>query len=88
MNAALNVTPEISADERIAQALLAKGRLKEADHSRALRLQIESGGALCGLLVRLGMVSERDMAEASSEVLNLPLVFSKDCPESPPENTI
>jgi len=86
VNAALNDTPEASADERIAQVLLAKGRLKEADHSRALRLQTESGGALSGLLVRLGMVSERDMAEAGSEVFGLPLLFSKDCPESPPEN--
>ncbi len=86
MNAALNDNPEASADERIAQVLLAKGRLKEADHGRALRLQTESGGALSGLLVRLGMVSERDMAEASSEVFGLPLLFSKDCPESPPEN--
>jgi len=49
-------------------------------------LQTESGGALSGLLVRLGMVSERDMAEASSEVLNLPLLFSKDCPDTAPEN--
>ena len=86
MNAALNETPEASADERIAQVLVAKGRLKEADHSRALRLQTESGGALSGLLVRLGMVSERDMAEASSEVFNLPLLFSKDCPDVAPEN--
>ena len=86
MNAALNDNPEATAEERIAQVLLAKGRLKEADHGRALRLQTESGGALSGLLVRLGMVSERDMAEASSEVFGLPLVYSKDCPESPPEN--
>ena len=55
MNAALNDNPEATAEERIAQVLLAKGRLKEADHGRALRLQTESGGALSGLLVRLGM---------------------------------
>ena len=79
MNAALNDNPEATAEERIAQVLLAKGRLKEADHSRALRLQTESGGSLSGLLVRLGMVSERDMAEASSEVFHLPLLYSKDC---------
>jgi general secretion pathway protein E len=86
VNAALNEPQETSADERIANALLARGRLKEADHQRAIRLQNESGGGLTSLLVRLGMVSERDMAEASSEVLQLPLVLSKDCPDTPPEN--
>lgn len=86
MNAALNDTQEPSADQRIAAVLLTRGRLKESDHSRALRLQTESGGSLTGLLVRLGMVSERDMAEASSEVFDLPLLYSKDCPETPPEN--
>src|SRR5688500_4321619 len=32
------------------------------------------------------MVSERDMAEAGSEVLGLPLVLARDCPEAPPES--
>ncbi|HMB42644.1 MAG TPA: type II secretion system ATPase GspE [Luteimonas sp.] len=86
MNAALNETSADSADARIAQALLARGRLKDVDLARAQRLQVEAGGSVAALLVRLGMVSERDMAEAASEVLGLPLVLSKECPEGPPEN--
>jgi general secretion pathway protein E len=85
LNAALNDPAADSPDLRIAQALLARGRLKEADLSRAQRLQAEAGGSLSALLVRLGLVSERDMAEAASEVLDLPLLLSKDCPEAPPE---
>ncbi len=71
-------------DLRIAEALLARGRLKEADLGRARKLHGESGGSLASLLVRIGLVSERDMAEATAEVMGLPLVSSKDCPDSPP----
>jgi len=84
VNAALNEPATDTADQRIAQALQARGRLKDTDLARALRLQADAGGTLAGLLVRLGMVSERDMAEATSEVLGLPLVLSKDCPDGPP----
>ncbi len=64
----MNETME-NADNRIAAALSARGRLKEADLGRAQRLQAEAGGSLSALLVRLGLVSERDMAEKSCEVL-------------------
>ena len=73
-------------EERIAAALLGRGRLKDNDLARAMRLQADSGGSLSTLLVRLGLVSERDMAEAASEVLELPLLSAKDCPDAPPEN--
>jgi general secretion pathway protein E len=86
VNAALNETPAESPDLRIAQALQARGRLKDVDLARAQRLQADAGGSLTGLLLRLGMVSERDMAESTSEVLGLPLVLAKDCPEAPPAN--
>ncbi|MBW3550468.1 MAG: type II secretion system ATPase GspE [Proteobacteria bacterium] len=69
----------------IVDALLAKGRLKEPDLVRARRLQEETGGSLLGLLARLGLVSERDHAEAVAAVLDLPLVTTKDAPEMPPE---
>jgi general secretion pathway protein E len=86
VNAALNDATADSPDARIAQALLARGRLKESDFSRAQRVLAEAGGSLSALLVRLGLVSERDMAEAASEVLGLPLLLAKDCPELPPES--
>ncbi|MGH8084221.1 MAG: type II secretion system ATPase GspE [Lysobacter sp.] len=72
-------------EERIVDALLAKGRLKEADLGRARRLQAETGGSLLALLTRLGLVSERDHAETVAEALDLPLVSAKTMPELPPE---
>jgi len=71
-------TVETGADERVVAALLAKGRLKDADLARARRLQEETGGSLLTLLARLGLVSERDHAETCAEVLDLPLVSIKD----------
>ncbi|HLU13372.1 MAG TPA: type II secretion system ATPase GspE [Arenimonas sp.] len=72
------------ADSLIAAALAERGRLKDADLGRAQRLHAETGGSLVSLLVRLGMVSERDMAETASEVLGLPLLAARDCPDAPP----
>ena len=73
-------------EDRISQQLLTRGRLKEADFGRARRLHEESGGSLVALMTRIGLVSERDVAEASAEVLSLPLVLAKDFPETPPAN--
>jgi general secretion pathway protein E len=78
---------EESLDERICAYLVARGRLKEADLVRARRLHEESGeGNLVPLLTRLGLVSEREMGDALSEVLGVPLVMAKDFPEAPPQN--
>jgi general secretion pathway protein E len=78
-------SPEVL-EERISQQLLTRGRLKEADFGRARRLHEESGGSLIALMTRIGLVSERDVAEAGAEVLGVPLVTAKDFPESPPAN--
>ncbi|WP_420007944.1 type II secretion system ATPase GspE [Xanthomonas sacchari] len=75
-------TPET----RIIAALLAKGRLKDGDLARARQLQRESGGGLLALLARLGLVSERDHAELSAEVLGLPLLDAKQLPATAPES--
>ncbi|WP_440225623.1 type II secretion system ATPase GspE [Dokdonella sp. MW10] len=72
-------------DERICQFLVAGGRLKETDLARGRRLHEEDpSGRLIALLTRLGLVSERDMAEAVSEIMKLPLVGAKEFPEAPP----
>ncbi len=71
--------------DRIVAALIEKGRLKEADLLRAQRLQEETGGELLALIARLGLVSERDHAEACADVLGLPLVAVKELPDLPPE---
>ena len=70
---------------RVVDALLAHRRLKEADLARARQLQDESGLDLLALLGRLGLVSERDHAEACAEVLGLPLLESRELPDPPPE---
>ena len=65
--------------------LVARGRLKDNDLLRARRLHDEAPeGTLTGLLARLGLVSERDLAEAWSEQLAAPFLSAKDAPELPP----
>ncbi len=78
---------EAGAEERMVDALLARGKLKDPDLARARRVQEETGGSLLSLLSRLGLVSERDHAETAAEVLGLPLVSVKELPELPPEAT-
>lgn len=86
MSAAIESTSITTPDERIVEALLARGSLKAADLARARRLQAETGGSLLGLLGRLGLVSERDHAEASAKVLGLPLADIRALPGLPPED--
>ncbi|MEO8672539.1 MAG: type II secretion system ATPase GspE [Tahibacter sp.] len=86
-SAAIPAVSEDSLDERICAFLVRKGRLKEADLSRARRVHEESeGDRLIALLTKLGLVSERDMAESVAELLKLPLLWAKDFPEAPPPN--
>jgi general secretion pathway protein E len=65
--------------------LVARGRLKDSDLGRARRLHEESAeGTLTTLMARLGLVSERDLAEAWAELLQVPLLAARDAPELPP----
>ncbi|MGB5851912.1 MAG: type II secretion system ATPase GspE [Rhodanobacter sp.] len=65
--------------------LVARGRLKDSDLGRARRLHEESTeGTLTTLMARLGLVSERDLAEAWAELLQVPLLAARDAPELPP----
>ena len=80
-------TFEASLEDRISNFLIARGRLKETDLQRARRLHEESpGGDFISLMTRLGLVSERDSAEALSEVLHYPFLSAKECPDAPPAN--
>jgi len=65
--------------------LLDNGRLKSADLKRAQGYQEQHGGDLVTLLVRLGLVSERDVAEAEAGLLDLPLIRTADLPDEAPE---
>ncbi len=81
-------TVPTTADERVAALLLARGRLKDVDLARARKLQEQDGGSLLLLLSKLGLVSERDHAEACGTELGLPLRSGKDVPELPPEEPV
>ncbi|NEX18743.1 type II secretion system ATPase GspE [Thiorhodococcus mannitoliphagus] len=59
------------------------GKLSAADLGRAKHLAQDAGDFLLPMLVRLGLVSERDMADAMAEVLQLPLVIAAAFPEEP-----
>jgi general secretion pathway protein E len=65
--------------------LLENGRLKSADMKRAQNYRVQHGGDLVTLLVRLGLASERDVAEAESELLELPLLRTADLPDEAPD---
>ncbi len=71
-------------EEALGRHLVSSGRMKEADLLRARRLHEESGGSFAALIARLGLASERDIAESCAELLGLPLVLARDCPEQPP----
>ena len=73
--------PDIN--ERIIAYLVERGRLKETDVRKAQRLVDDTGENTLALLIRLGLMSERDAAEAQSELLDVPLLGSKDYPEVP-----
>jgi len=68
-----------------ANDLVRKGKAREAEINRARRLAAQTDDqALPALLMKLGIVSERDVAESLAEVSGLPLVAAADYPESSP----
>ena len=69
--------------KNVGALLLARGRLEPAALARAERAQTETGERLDRVLTRLGLVGERDMAEALSALLGLPLAGREDYPALP-----
>jgi general secretion pathway protein E len=69
--------------DSLAELLVGQGRLDAAGLDRARRLARDQGERLDRVLTKLGVVSERDMAEALAELLGLPLVGAEDYPEAP-----
>jgi general secretion pathway protein E len=59
------------------------GKLSPGDLARATRLSDEAGEPLLPMLVRLGLISERDMAQAMSDVLDVPLAEAAAFPAEP-----
>lgn len=77
---------ESVAEVRVCALLVERGRLKESDLGRARRLHGETPeGTLTALLARLGLVSERDLADTWCELLEVPFMEARQAPELPPE---
>ncbi|HEY2629383.1 MAG TPA: type II secretion system ATPase GspE [Usitatibacter sp.] len=70
--------------KRIGEILMERGKLDPANLERALKLQEgESRDKIGVILLRLGMVSGRDLADALADQLDLPLALATDFPELP-----
>ena len=74
--------PEAGAPN-LGDELLRRGKLDEAGLVRAARLAADSGVSLQVMLARLGLVSERDLAEALAALTGIPLVEAGELPEVP-----
>ncbi|HXP31520.1 MAG TPA: type II secretion system ATPase GspE [Stellaceae bacterium] len=70
-------------ERSLAARLIAGGKLDEPAAERALRLRASSEERLEQILTKLGLVHERDVAEAISSELGLPLVNPADYPDAP-----
>jgi general secretion pathway protein E len=69
---------------RLGERLVAQGRLSPRDVERALLAQAEMGDLFGRVLVKLGLVSESDVARVLSEQLAVPLLAAADYPETLP----
>ena len=74
-----------AADDGVAALLIERGKLNAQGLERARRLRRESGERLEAILTKLGLVTERDLAEALAAHLELSLVAPADLPAAPVE---
>ncbi len=68
----------------LAERLAAEGRLESLQFKRAERVASETGERIDTVLVRLGIVSEAEMADAAAEMLGLARAAAADFPAEPP----
>jgi len=73
----------ISGNSPLCELLLSEDRIKPHELKRSLELQVENGVALGVLLVRLGLVSDRDMATLQQRITDFPLLDEKKIPDVP-----
>ncbi|HEY1629829.1 MAG TPA: type II secretion system ATPase GspE [Rhizomicrobium sp.] len=69
--------------DALAQRLLETGKLAPAGLERAARLSDDSGERLEIVLARLGLASERDIAETLAAILDLPVAALDNYPAAP-----
>jgi general secretion pathway protein E len=74
---------EISFEDQLCQYMIENNRLREEDLIRGKRLFNETlSTSLVPLLVKLGLASERDVANSLSELMNIEIIKEKDYPDS------
>jgi general secretion pathway protein E len=73
--------PEAASDASLAAWLIAEGRLRTPDLERSRRLASSEGLSLAAVLLRLGVITDRDLAEALAGVTGLPLLGPEDYPD-------
>ncbi|MFQ5773838.1 MAG: type II secretion system ATPase GspE [Kiloniellaceae bacterium] len=83
MNLQAVVDDPDSYEQALGEGLIERGKLDRAGFERAKRIRADTGERLSSLLPKLGLVSERDLAEAIAKQLGLPLVSPRDFPETP-----
>ncbi|MDH3994803.1 MAG: type II secretion system ATPase GspE [Gammaproteobacteria bacterium] len=69
--------------KKLGELLVEQGKISERDVERTLLAQAEMGDLFGRVLVKLGLVSEQDVAVALSELLDIPLQLAADYPEEP-----
>lgn len=74
--------------KNIGELLVADGSLKRSDLERALLVNNNRQQGLGPLLVRLGLISDRDLADAFASSYKIPLLADEDIPEVPVENCL
>ena len=69
--------------KKLGELLTEQGKLSERDVERTLLAQIEMGDLFGQVLVKLGLVSDQDVAVALSQQLDIPLLSSAGFPQEP-----
>jgi len=75
-----NDLARVASPVRLGELLVREQKLSPRDLEQALAAQAEMGGLLGHVLVRLGLLSELDVARSLSELLNIPLILAADFP--------
>lgn len=65
------------------QMLVNSGRLTGPELERAVRASEESGEKIEDVVVHLGLVTERELTKAFSELLSIPIALDSDFPDRP-----
>lgn len=89
MDISTDLAAPADAESQVIAALHHLGKLTPGELARARRLAEDGGDALLPLVLRLGLVAERELARVMAEVLALPLVEASEFPpEAVPEDGV